>query len=139
MIFPCVMDKKDLRYQTLAPLHARRKHLVGRHNQGVQFIPIVAMTGLSDPTVRATIDLFDVAGWAAMHPEIRGTPSQGVCPEGTLLDRSSQKAPLKDPCTTPRQFYQNPIFKKWDCFCLYLRQKAAFYLSVPYFRQTYSL
>ena len=33
---------------------------------------IVAMTGLSHPTVRATIDLFDASGWAAIRPAQRG-------------------------------------------------------------------
>jgi hypothetical protein len=35
-------------------------------------MPIVAMTGLSQPTVRATIDLFDVDGWARIRPALRG-------------------------------------------------------------------
>ena len=33
---------------------------------------IVAMTGLSYPTVRRTIDLFEAGGWAAIRPALRG-------------------------------------------------------------------
>lgn len=66
------MDKEDARFQTLEQLHERRKQVVRLHKKGIKVMQIVAMTGLSHPTVRATIDLFDAGGWAGIRPALRG-------------------------------------------------------------------
>ncbi|MBL1263509.1 IS630 family transposase [Candidatus Methylomicrobium oryzae] len=72
------MDKEDARNQTLEQLHERRKQVVRLHNQGHKLMKIVAMTGLSYPTVRYTIDLYTAGGWSAIRPTARGrTPGQG--------------------------------------------------------------
>ena len=66
------MEKEDARYQTLEQLHERRKQVVRLHKKGIKVMQIVAMTGLSYPTVRAAIDLFDAGGWGAVRPTLRG-------------------------------------------------------------------
>jgi hypothetical protein len=50
------MEKEDARYQTLEQLHERRKQVVRLHKKGIKVMQIVALSGLSHPTVRATID-----------------------------------------------------------------------------------
>ena len=66
------MEKESARNQTLEQLHERRKQVVRLHKQGIKVMQIVAMTGLSYPTVRAAIDLFDAGGWSAVRPALRG-------------------------------------------------------------------
>jgi transposase len=46
------------------------------------------MTGLSYPTVRAAIDLFDAGGWAAVRPAVRGR-SRG---DGRVLTQAQEQA-----------------------------------------------
>jgi transposase len=65
------MEKEDARYQTLEQLYERLKQVVQLHKKGIKIMQIVAMTGLSQPTVRVTIDLFDVGGWAGIRPALR--------------------------------------------------------------------
>jgi Fic family protein len=50
------METEDARFQTLEQLHERRKQVVRRHRKGIKVMQIVALTGLSYPTVRRTID-----------------------------------------------------------------------------------
>ena len=72
------MDKEDARNQTLEQLHERRKQVVRLHNQGHKIMKIVDMTGLSYPTVRHAIDLYQTGGWSAIRPTARGrTAGQG--------------------------------------------------------------
>lgn len=66
------MDKEDARKQTLEQLHERRKQVVRLHRRGHRVMQIVDMSGLSYPTVRNTIDLFEQGGWAAIKPAARG-------------------------------------------------------------------
>ena len=66
------MEKESARKQTLEQLHERRKQVVRLYKKGIQIMQIVAMTGLSYPTVRAAIDLFDAGGWSAIGPALRG-------------------------------------------------------------------
>jgi transposase len=66
------MDKEDARKQTLAQLHERRKQVARLHKRGMGVMQIVAMTGLSYPTVRNCIDRFEAGGWAAIKPAPRG-------------------------------------------------------------------
>ncbi|MEC5213944.1 transposase [Polaromonas sp. CG_9.5] len=66
------MEKEDARSQTLERLHERRKQVVRLHKQGIKIMQIVPMTGLSYPTVRSAIDLFESGGWSAVKPSLRG-------------------------------------------------------------------
>ncbi len=66
------MEKENARKQTLEQLHERRKQVVRLHKKGIKIMQIVAMTGLSYPPVRATIDLFEAGGWSAIRPALRG-------------------------------------------------------------------
>lgn len=66
------MEKESARNQTLGQLHERRKQVVRLHKQGIKIMQIVTMTGLSYPTVRTAIDLFDAGGWSAIRPALRG-------------------------------------------------------------------
>ena len=45
------MEKEDARYQTLEQLHERRKQVIRLVLKGIKVMQIVAMTGLSHPTV----------------------------------------------------------------------------------------
>ncbi len=66
------MEKESARDQTLEQLHERRKQVVRLYKQGIKVMQIVTMTGLSYPTVRGAIDLFDAGGWSAIRPARRG-------------------------------------------------------------------
>lgn len=66
------MEKENARRQTLEQLHERRKQVVRLHKNGIKIMQIVAMTGLSYPAVRATLDCFDAGGWSAIRPACRG-------------------------------------------------------------------
>lgn len=72
------MEKEDARFQKLAQLHERRKQVVRLHLRGTGVMEIVALTGLSYPTVRKAIDLFSAGDWAALKPAARGRePGEG--------------------------------------------------------------
>ena len=66
------MDKEDARQQTLEQLHERRKHVVRLHCKGQGVMRIVKLTGLSYPTVRKAIDLYEAGGASAISPTPRG-------------------------------------------------------------------
>jgi transposase len=66
------MEKESARSQTLEQLHERRKQVVRLYKQGTKVMQIVTMTGLSYPTVRSAIDLFEAGGWSAIRPAVRG-------------------------------------------------------------------
>jgi transposase len=79
------MDKEDARKQSLGELHERRKQVIRLYKKGHKIMQIVELTGLSWPTVRTAIDLFEAGGAAALMPKPRGkqegegrslTPSQ---------------------------------------------------------------
>ncbi len=72
------MDKEDARNQSLERLHERRKQVVRLHKRGIGIMQIVEMSGLSYPTVRRTVDLFEAGGWSAIKPAARGrSPGEG--------------------------------------------------------------
>lgn len=72
------MDKEDARHQTLDRLHERRKQVIRLHRQDYGVMQIVELTGLSYPTVRRAIDLYEVGGLAAIKPSQRGkAPGHG--------------------------------------------------------------
>ncbi len=82
------MEKESARNQTLEQLHERRKQVVRLYKQGVKVMQIVTMTGLSYPTVRSAIDLFEVGGWAAIRPAVRGR-ARG---DGRVLSEAQEDA-----------------------------------------------
>ena len=82
------MEKEDARFQTLEQLHERRKQVVRLHKKAIKIMQIVAMTGLSYPTVRSTIDLFEAGGWSAIRPALRGR-SRG---DGRTLSQAQEDA-----------------------------------------------
>jgi Winged helix-turn helix len=51
------MDKEDARKQTLGEPHERRKQVIRLNKKGHKVMRIVALTGLSWPTVRTAINL----------------------------------------------------------------------------------
>ena len=80
------MEKEDARYQSLEQLHERRKQVIRLHKKGIKVMQIRTLTGLSYPTVRATIDLFDSGGWSAIRPALRGR-SRG---DGRVLNAAQE-------------------------------------------------
>lgn len=66
------MEKENARKQTLEQLYERRKQVVRLHKKSLGVMQIVSMTGLSYPAVRACIDRFEVGGWPAIRPGLRG-------------------------------------------------------------------
>lgn len=82
------MEKEDARFQTLEQLHERRKQVVRLHKKAIKIMQIVALTGLSYPTVRSTIDLFEAGGWPAIRPALRGR-SRG---DGRTLSQAQEDA-----------------------------------------------
>ena len=68
------MEKESARNQTLEQLHERRKQVVRLHKKAIKIMKIVELTGLTYPTVRATIDRFEEGGWTAIRPAPRGRP-----------------------------------------------------------------
>lgn len=77
------MEKESARNQTLEQLHERRKQVVRLYRQGIRIMQIATMTGLSYPSVRAAIDLFEAGGWSAIRPARRGRPRG----DGRVLSR----------------------------------------------------
>jgi len=82
------MEKESARNQTLEQLHERRKQVVRLYRQGVKIMQIVKMTGLSYPTVRGAIDLFEAGGWSAVRPAQRGR-ARG---DGRVLSLAQEEA-----------------------------------------------
>ena len=66
------MEKEDARYQTLERLHERRKQVVRLHVKGIKIMQIVALSGLTYPTVKHAIDLYERGSWQALRPADRG-------------------------------------------------------------------
>jgi transposase len=74
--------------QTLEQLHERRKQVVRLHKKGIKVMQIVAMTGLSYPTVRAAIDRFESGGWTNVRPTRRGR----IKGDGRVLSAAQEQA-----------------------------------------------
>ena len=94
------MDKEDARKQAMEKLYERRKQVVRLHKRGMGVMQIVAMTGLSYPTVRSCIDRFDAGGWAAIRPARRGrqrgagrvlTPAQEQAIQRMIIDHRPEQ------------------------------------------------
>src|ERR1035437_4431942 len=65
-------SKVHARRQTREQFYERRKQVVRLHKKAIKVMQIVAMTGLSYPAVRATLDRFAEGGWAAIRLAARG-------------------------------------------------------------------
>lgn len=104
------MEKEDARNQTLEQLHERRKQVVRLHKKSIKVMEITALTGLSYPTVRRTIDLYEQGGWSAIRPAARGR------------DRGQGRSLSEDQEMTIRRLIieQRPEQLKMD-FCLWSR------------------
>lgn len=94
------MDKEDARYQTLAQLHERRKQVIRLHRKQHGVMSIATLTGLSYPTVRKAIDLYEAGGYAAIKPAARGhrqgegrclTPEQETAIQRTICDKRPEQ------------------------------------------------
>lgn len=81
------MEKEDARFQTLEQFHERRKQVVRLHKKGIKVMQVVGMTGLSYPTVRAAIDLFEAGGWRAVRPALRGRNRR----DGRVLSQAQEQ------------------------------------------------
>ena len=88
------MDKEDARYQKLEQLHERRKQVVRLHVRCTGVMQIVTLTGLSYPTVRKAIDLFEAGGWQALKPAARGRNAG----DGRLLSAEQEAAVRRTIC-----------------------------------------
>ncbi|MBG6078283.1 transposase [Polaromonas sp. CG_9.11] len=82
------MEKEDARNQTLEQLHERRKQVARLHKKGIKIMQIVQLVGLSYPTVRSAIDLFESGGWSALKPGLRGR-AKG---DGRVLNQAQEDA-----------------------------------------------
>ena len=98
------MDKEDARNQTLAQLHERRKQVVRLHRKGHGVMLIVDLTGLSYPTVRKAIDLYEAGGVAAIRPAPRGralgngrglSVDQEVSIRQIICDKRPEQVPVR--------------------------------------------
>ena len=94
------MDKEDARKQTLQQLHERRKQVVRLYKRQLGIMQIVELSGLSYPTVRNTINLYEQGGWAAIKPAARGhklgegrrlTPEQEAAIRATICDKRPEQ------------------------------------------------
>lgn len=88
------MEKDDARYSTLEQLHERRKQVVRLHRKGYGVMQIVALCGLSYPTVRAAIDRYEEGGLAAIRPATRGKRAG----QGRTLTEEQEQAIRKIIC-----------------------------------------
>jgi transposase len=79
------MKKEDARYPTREQLHERRKQVARLHVQGIKVMQIVTLTGLSYPTVKCSIKLYERGSWEALRPADRGNII-GQCPEQLKMD-----------------------------------------------------
>jgi transposase len=98
------MEREDARYQTLEQLHERRKQVVRLHKKGIKVMQIVALTGLSYPSVRGVIDRFEEGGWSAIRPALRGrnrgdgrvlSPAQEETIQRLIIDKRPEQLKME--------------------------------------------
>lgn len=106
--------KEDARYQPLERLAERREEVIRWYREGMRVMAIVAETGLSYPSVRKAIDLYEQGGMQALQPAFRGramgqqrrlTPQQESALRHMLLRASPMermKVPLWSRATVNR-------------------------------------
>jgi transposase len=78
----------------LEQLHERRKQAVRLYVKGKGVMEIASLTGLSYPTVRRAIDLYQAGGWQALRPTPRGRAA-GM---GRRLDEQQEQAIRRTIC-----------------------------------------
>lgn len=66
------MEKEDPGSQAREQLHARRKQVIRLRQKGHRIMEIVELTGLSHPTVRNAITLYEQGGTGALKPRSAG-------------------------------------------------------------------
>jgi transposase len=115
------MEKEDARYQTLERLHERRKQVVRLHKNGIKIMQIVTLTGLSYPTVRRSIELYERGSWEALRPADRGR-SKG---QGRVLSLEQEDS-IRESITD-----QRPEQLKMD-FCLWSRRAVMLLIEQQY-------
>ena len=77
---PKCMEKENAAKQTLDQLHERRKQVVRLHKKGIKIMAIAAMTGLSYPCVRSTVDLLiPAAGPSFVRPPEGAAKAMAGC------------------------------------------------------------
>jgi transposase len=82
------MSTRDARHQSLQELHERRKEVVRLHLAGHRVMEIVALTGLSWPSVRRALDSYLDGGEQALAPAARGKQSgDGRRLDATMTER----------------------------------------------------
>ena len=69
------METTEKEVQTLEQLYALRKQAVRLHKSGMRVMQIVTATGLSWPSVRMALNLYEQGGMAALKPAVRGKKS----------------------------------------------------------------
>lgn len=67
-----LMETTDKEVQTVEQLYALRKQAVRLHKKGMPVMQIVTATGLSWPSVRGALDLYERGGLVALRPSVRG-------------------------------------------------------------------
>ena len=67
-----MMETTEKEVQTLEQLYALRKQAVRLHKRGMRVMQIVTATGLSWPSVRMALNLYEQGGMAALKPPVRG-------------------------------------------------------------------
>lgn len=94
------MERESARKQSPEQLHERRKQVIRLYRQEHGVMRIVKLTGLSYPSVRLAIDLFEAGGWAALKPKPRGRPkgqgrtlteAQEVAIQRTICDKRPEQ------------------------------------------------
>jgi transposase len=93
--FSCIvmdMEKEDARRHSRDQLHARRKQVLRLHQQGQGIMNIVNLTGLSYPTVRKAIRLYEAGGASALQPKSAGRMLGTRCSLSAEQERAIQKA-----------------------------------------------
>ncbi len=108
------MEKEDARYQTLERLHERRTQVVRLHKNGIKIMQIFTLTGLSYPTVKHSIELYERGSWVALRPADRGR-SKG---QGRVLSMEQEDA------VRGSIIDQRPEQLKMD-FCLWSRRAVS--------------
>ena len=121
------MDKEDARRQSLGELHERRKQVIRLYKKGYKIMRIVALTGLSWPTVRTAIDLYEAGGAAALKPKARGK-QEG---EGRSLTPSQEDKIRKLICDKrPEQLKMDFALWTRSAVMLLIERECAIKLSV---------
>jgi transposase len=120
------MEKEDARYQTLERLHERGKQVVRLHVKGIKIMQIVTLTGLSYPTVKRSIEMYERGSWQALRPADRGR-SKG---QGRVLT-GSQEDSIKSSITEQRPEQLKMDFYLWSRRAVMLLIEQQYGIELP--------